>query len=315
MPVSPLTQKIVSAAPSNYTQGRPGGEVTKITVHHAAGKLTAEQIGGIFQNPGRNGSSHYGIGYDGTIASYVDEGNTAWTDSNWDSNIHSITIENSNSALGGDWPVSSDTLNSLISLCTDIAKRYNLGKLTPGENLTWHSMYAATACPGDFLRAHMQYIADEANKQIDPSPAPAPTPAPSTGINVGDVVVPIKYVDYNGTPLIQTRSAYYVSDINGDRAVLRADSLTGAVYAAVNVNNLSKVGEPSPAPAPAPSEGIKAGDKVELTAYVDYAGTPLVKTREYYYVSEVVGDRAVLRADSMSGVVYAAVNTGNLKKI
>jgi hypothetical protein len=104
-----------------------------------------------------------------------------------------------------------------------------------------------------------------------------------------------------------------VSEINGDRAVLRADSMNGAVYCAANTNNLAKVGG-SPAPTPTPAK-IQVGDKVLPSEWVDYNGTPLMKTRDYYFVSEIFGNRAVLRADSMSGPVYAAVNTNNLRKV
>lgn len=313
---SPLATISVPAYGGNYTAGRPNGGITKITVHHMAGVLSAEQCGKIFQRVGRNGSSHYGIGVNGEIAVYVEEENTAWTDSNWDSNIHSVTIEDSNSATGGDWPVSDATYNSLIKLVADIAKRNGLGTLVPGQNLTWHSMYAATSCPGDFLRARMQNIADEANKINGGGPAPTPTPTPTpTGINVGDKVVLNNWVDYNGTPLMKTRDYYYVSEINGDRAVLRADSMSGTVYCAANVNNLTKVDGPSPAPAPAPSGSINVGDKVTLTNWVDYNGTPLMKTRDFYYVMQLNGDRAVLTADSMNGTVYAAVNVNNLRKV
>ena len=55
-------------------------------------------------------------------------------------------------------------MQSLIKLCADIAKRNELGTLIPGKNLTWHSMYANTQCPGNYLRSKMQYIADGANK-------------------------------------------------------------------------------------------------------------------------------------------------------
>ena len=82
---------------------------------------------------------------------------------------------------------------------------------------------------------------------------PKPTP---TGINVGDKVTLKTWVDYNGTPLRQTRDYYFVNQINGDRAVLTADSVNGAIYAAVNINTLTKVGD---APAPAP---IRVGDSV-----------------------------------------------------
>lgn len=162
MSKSSLTQIIVPADVGNYTKGRDGRKIEQICLHHMAGRLTAEQCGRIFQAKGRYGSSHYGVGYDGSIANYVDEEDTAWTNSNWDSNCKSVTIETSDN--DNSWYVNDITLNALIKLVADIAKRRNLGKLVPGKNLTWHSMFTNTTCPGDYLRSKMQYIADEANK-------------------------------------------------------------------------------------------------------------------------------------------------------
>lgn len=163
---SSLVSVVIPASDSNFSYGRDGRTLRKITVHHCAGVMSAESIGNLWQNPSRETSSHYGIGNDGRIGQYVDESNTAWTDSNWESNCTSVTIETSNSSVGGDWPVSDEALNSLIRLCADISIRNGFGLLTPGANLTWHSMYAATTCPGDYLRARMQYIADRANEII-----------------------------------------------------------------------------------------------------------------------------------------------------
>lgn len=162
MSKSSLTQKVVPADEGNYTKGRSGRNIEAITIHHMAGRLTAEQCGRIFQKKGRYGSSHYGVGYDGSIANYVDEEDTAWTNSNWDSNCKSITIEISDN--DNSWYVNDITLNAVIKLVADIAKRRGLGTLVPGKNLTWHSMFTSTDCPGDYLRSKMQYIADEANK-------------------------------------------------------------------------------------------------------------------------------------------------------
>lgn len=163
---SKLISATYPAYQGNYTKGRSGKKIEAITIHHMAGRLTAKQCGAIFQRPGREGSSHYGIGYDGKIALYVDESNTAWTNSNWDSNCKSVTIETSDD--NSNWYVNDTTLNSLIKLVADIAKRNNLGKLVKGKNLTWHSLVAdkgrETDCPGDYLRSKIQYIADEANK-------------------------------------------------------------------------------------------------------------------------------------------------------
>ena len=162
MSKSSLVNVNVPAYEGNYTKGRSGRKIEQICLHHMAGRLTAEQCGKIFQQVGRYGSSHYGIGYDGRIGQYVDETDTAWTNSNWDSNCKSVTIETSDN--DNSWYVNDTTLNSLIKLVADIAKRNNLGTLVPGKNLTWHSMFTNTSCPGDYLRSKMQYIADEANK-------------------------------------------------------------------------------------------------------------------------------------------------------
>ena len=153
---SSLATISVPAYSGNYTQGRRGNKISKITVHHMAGVMSATQCGALWQRVGRRGSSHYGIGNDGAIGNYVDENNIAWTDSNWKSNCTSVTIETSNNARGGNWTVSDAALNSLIKLCADIAKRNGLGTLIPGKNLTWHSMYANTTCPGNYLRSKMQ---------------------------------------------------------------------------------------------------------------------------------------------------------------
>lgn len=318
MAVSPLATESYPAYTGNYSGPEARLNITAITVHHMAGVLSAAQCGAIFQRVGRRGSSHYGIGVGGEIAWYVDENCVAWTNSNWPSNQQSITIETSNSATGGDWPVSDAALNSLVKLVADIAKRNGLGKLVVGKNLTKHNDFAATNCPGPYLESRMQYIADEANKinGEGTQPAPAPAPTPSTGISVGDKVTLKDWVDYNGTRLAKTRDYYFVSEMNGDRAVLRADSMKGTVYAAARVSNLQKVGSSSaPAPAPAPSSPLGVGSKVTLTRWVDYNGTPLAKTRDYYYIMQLNGNRAVLAADSINGPIYAAVNTANLRRI
>ena len=169
---SSLTNVTIPAYSGNYTKGR-SAKISEITIHHMAGVMTAEACGKLWQKVGRKGSSHYGIGNDGRIANYLDESNTAWTNSHWASNCRAVTIETSNNKTGGDWTVSNAALNSLIKLVADIAKRNGLGKLVKGKNLTWHSMYAATTCPGNYLRSKLDYIVDEANK-INQGKEPTP---------------------------------------------------------------------------------------------------------------------------------------------
>ena len=175
---SSLVDVVVKAHSGNYTAGRGGYKINHITIHHMAGVLTAAQCGSIFAKAGRNGSANYGVGSDGKVGLYVNESDRAWADSNWQSNCTTVSIETSNSSTGGNWPVSARTFDKLVLLVADIAKRNGLGKLVPGKNLCWHSMYTATACPGDYLRGKMQELANRANA-INYPPKPVEPTAPT----------------------------------------------------------------------------------------------------------------------------------------
>lgn len=162
---SSLVDVKISASTSNYTKGRSGYNIEMVAIHHMAGVLSAKQCGTIFQNGSRKVSSNYGIGKDGEIGLYVDEKNTSWCNGNWISNCKSVTIEVSNSETGGDWKVSDIVLNKLIELIADIFKRNKLEKAVKGQNIVWHSMYANTSCPGQYLLSKMDYIVEKVNEK------------------------------------------------------------------------------------------------------------------------------------------------------
>lgn len=185
MSKSPLATVFVAAHTSNYTKGR-NTSIKAVTLHHMAGRCTAQRCGEFWQDPARNASSTYGIGYNGEIGCYLDEMDTPWTNSNWASNSCSVTIEVANEYKGGDWKITDVSLASLIKLVADIAIRNNLGTLVKGKNLTWHSMFANTNCPGPYILSKLDYIIAEANKIINGS-NPAPTPA-ELKFKVGDKV-------------------------------------------------------------------------------------------------------------------------------
>lgn len=161
---SSLVDVKVPAYSGNYSKGRSGRKIEKIAIHHMAGVLSAKACGAIFQRKNRKASSNYGIGKNAEVGLYVDECNTSYCNSNWDSNCKSVTIETSNSSVGGNWLVSDKVLGKLIELVADIAKRNNLGKLIKGKNVVWHSMYTKTICPGPYLLSKLDYIIAEANK-------------------------------------------------------------------------------------------------------------------------------------------------------
>lgn len=148
MTKSPLTNEVVLADSSNYTHGRKGYKVCKITPHHMAGVLTGSQCARLFQNASRNASANYCIGVDGDIVLSVPEEYRAWTSSSSSNDCQAITIEVSDSDY--DWHISEKSWNSLVNLCVDICRRYNF-KLTydgtPNGSLTRHNMFANTNCP------------------------------------------------------------------------------------------------------------------------------------------------------------------------
>lgn len=76
----------------------------------------------------------------------------------------------------------------------------------------------------------------------DPVPEPEPTPTPEpVGFKEGDIVVPTRLVDYNGTPLVQYDDNYVITQINGDRAVLSANRNGKLiVWAAMNTKDIKK---------------------------------------------------------------------------
>lgn len=147
------------------------GKVTKITVHHMGGNLTVETCGSVFANSARQASSNYGIGTDGRIGLYVPENYRAWTSSSFANDNQAVTIEVANSKTGGNWPVSTKAWSSLVDLCVDICKRNGIKELVwtgdPKGNLTCHYMFAATACPGPYLKARMGKLADEVNARLN----------------------------------------------------------------------------------------------------------------------------------------------------
>lgn len=167
---SKLTNKTMLAHSSNYTKGRKGYKICKITPHHMSGVLSGSQCAKIFQNSKRNASANYCIGVNGDIVCSVEEENRAWTSSSSWNDCQAITIEVSNSKNSGNYPISNASWKSLIKLCVDICKRYKF-KLkydgTKNGSLTRHNMYANTDCPGKYLQSKFPELVKEVNKQLE----------------------------------------------------------------------------------------------------------------------------------------------------
>lgn len=169
---SDLTQ-IIEVSP-NYSS-RDGHKIEQITVHHTAGKNTAQGLLDMFAVPweisGRQASANYCIGNDGTIGGCVGEEFRAWTSGSWENDTRAITIEVSNDVNGEPWSMSKKAWRSAVNLCADICLRYGF-KLwwNPEEktgSLTCHRWYQATACPGDWFYSRIPQFINEVNAMVD----------------------------------------------------------------------------------------------------------------------------------------------------
>lgn len=160
---SSLAKSYIPAASSNHW-GKRKEKISKIIVHHMTAVWSAETCARSFADPGRGASATYCIGVNGEVVRCLDENIAPGTSGGYEADKDAVTIETANSEMKAPWRVSDASLQSLIELCADIAKRNELGRLVPGENLCWHSMYAPTECPGAYLVSKMGYIAEEANK-------------------------------------------------------------------------------------------------------------------------------------------------------
>lgn len=159
---SNLAEVIIPAHENNYYHSR-SGPIKKMIVHHVGGVATIEALLNLFARADRGASATYGIGNDGRIGQGVDEAYAPGTSGSYMADGDAITVEVSNCEAGGEWRVSDSAIKSLIMLCADVAKRHKFGRLIPGVNLCWHSMYAATTCPGPYLLSMMDHIAYRAN--------------------------------------------------------------------------------------------------------------------------------------------------------
>jgi len=143
------------ANPANYSRGRQGYVVDRITVHHSAGMENS--LKSLYENPARQGSAHFFV-HPSKIEQYVDTNDTAWTNGNFSSNLQAITIE-----VRGDWRGYYDqpTLDNLRRLFTELRKAY------PNARLTYHmdESTKATACPADLK--HKGYALKEWNASIN----------------------------------------------------------------------------------------------------------------------------------------------------
>lgn len=144
--------------------------IRKITLHHMAGSLSLEAFGALVAKPSRQMSANYAIDTDGNIGLFCPEADRSWCSSSPANDHQAITVEIANDGGAPDWHVSDAALEAAVRLCVDVCQRNEIPGLTwTGDSsgtLTCHYMFAATACPGPYLKGKMAWIAEEVNRRL-----------------------------------------------------------------------------------------------------------------------------------------------------
>lgn len=273
--------------------------ITKITIHHMAGVCSVEDFGNIVAPTSRQMSANYAIGNDGRIGLFCPESDRSWcSSSSWNDN-RAITIEVSNSAYGdaSGWPVSDAAYNSLIKLCVDICKRNGIKKLeftgTQDGSLTFHYMFAATACPGPWIKARALDICNKVNAQLS-TPEPSPAPVQPTGYTV----------NLKGTDAIyDTAGGKKIGTVGKDGTYTIIEDTWVAIETSPFTKSTkygklkSGAGWVILETATQPSTSVKVNDLVKINAsatYYDGGSIPSWVKDENWYVASLSGSRAVL---------------------
>jgi hypothetical protein len=183
----------------NYTKlspnhsGKRTHTIDRITPHCVVGQVSVERLGSIFAPASRKASCNYGIGSDGRVGLYCDEGNRSWCSSSNANDQRAVTIECASDTTH-PYAFKEVVYNKLIDLCADICKRNGKNKLiwindknkalnyTPKSNemlITVHRWFANKACPGDWLMNRMGDLVTKVNAKLS-TPTPAPTPTTDT---------------------------------------------------------------------------------------------------------------------------------------
>ena len=163
--------------------------IDRITPHCVVGQCSVETLGNIFAPTSRQASSNYGIGTDGKVGMYVDEGNRSWCSSSNANDQRAVTIECASDKTA-PYAMNDTVYQSLINLCVDICKRNGKTKLLwlgdkdkslnyePKSNemvITVHRWFSNTACPGDWLYSRLGDLAEKVTAQLGGS-TPVSTP-------------------------------------------------------------------------------------------------------------------------------------------
>ncbi len=211
-------------------------------------KNAPARITGVFGNGhlgvdlGYNGEDEVYAHSDGKVVECVTGRKQDITTKNMDTYGNYITLEHSN----GYFTRYAHLSNVDVKLGDTVVKGQKIGDMGMSGRAFAKHLHFEVRKPGKLVTDPTPYLDKDLpnmpkkEENIEEcTPEKPEKDSEKVMFKVGDKVVPIKLVDYNGTPLIQYDEYYTIIEPPvDDRAVLGA---RGQVWAAMNVNNIKLV--------------------------------------------------------------------------
>lgn len=301
---------LISGSYTDHGKWNPRNHaVDTITPHHCAANTSFQGMINEHKRP-RDFSCNYFIQTDGQIFLFVPEDYRSWCSSSPNNDHRAITIEVANDMGAPSWHISDAAMASLLNLMEDICRRRGISKMNyTGDtrgNMTKHSWFWGTECPGPYLGGKFPEIAAEINRRLgSPTPSPTPTPSPSAKYKVqigafkekksADAMAAQAKAKGFDVYVAQDGGLYKVqlgafNDINNAKAL--GDKAKAAGF---DVYIAGVTTDPTPAPAPAQ---IVNGSKVRVHQGALFEGgvqpIPEVYQTVYTVMEPPVGDRVVI---------------------
>jgi hypothetical protein len=176
--------RVAGVQDNGFGGSRNGQSINGVVIHHVAGTNGLNYVANANT---RNSHPTYHIARSGAVTGIVHPDRRPYS-TGGQPDPSAVTFEIDNSSVGGDWPVTAESVEALIDVIIYHASQSpRAGKGFARNNpsvkqaeffIAWHKQYSATACPGPFLMSQLDYIVSECNRRASSAPAPAPAPAP-----------------------------------------------------------------------------------------------------------------------------------------
>jgi peptidoglycan hydrolase-like protein with peptidoglycan-binding domain len=280
--------KVAGVQDNGFGGSRNGQSINGVVIHHVAGTNGLSYVANANT---RNSHPTYHIANSGAVTGIVHPERRPYS-TGGTPDPNAVTFEIDNSSVGGDWPVSSEAVESLIDVIVFHASQspragkgfaLNQKDVTQAEFfIAWHSQYKATACPGPFLNSQLDYIVAECNKRASsptqpsaPKPSAPSKPSVNRVVKLGSTGESVKYV--------QTILGLKVDGQFGpitDRAVrafqaengLVVDGIVGPItYAALAGKAPAQPSAPKPSGKPALTKWLRRGSTGPNVVYLQKA--------------------------------------------